>query len=102
MLGLGLLCAELAAGWYSVALAQTPALPRTLPGAVEPGRIRPRPQVPSEPPFDFTIEQPGRSQVPRAVEELHFLLARHPRRRRDDHPAREAFVRSMPSSSASR
>jgi hemolysin activation/secretion protein len=41
---------------------------------VEPGRDRPLPQPPIQTPFDFTIEQPGRSQVPRAVEELHFVL----------------------------
>ncbi len=52
-------------------MAQT--APR-LPGAVEPGRDRPAPQPPSQPPFEFTIESPGRSEVPRAVEELRFQL----------------------------
>ncbi len=51
------------------------AVPRSLPGTVEPGRDRPLPQPPVQTPFDFTIEQPGRSQVPRAVEELHFVLS---------------------------
>lgn len=45
-----------------------------LPGAVEPGRDRPLPQAPTQPAFEFTIESPGRSQVPRAVEELRFQL----------------------------
>ena len=49
------------------------AQPR-LPGAVEPGRDRPLPQAPSQPEFEFTIEQPGRSEVPRSVEELRFQL----------------------------
>jgi hemolysin activation/secretion protein len=55
-------------------MAQAPAAPRTLPGAVEPGRDRPLPEAPAQPDFDFTIEQPGRTQVPRAVAELHFIL----------------------------
>ena len=62
-------CAGIAAG--SAALAQTPP---QLPGAVEPGRDRPLPQPPTQPAFEFTIESPGRSQVPRAVEELRFQL----------------------------
>jgi hemolysin activation/secretion protein len=74
IVGIGVVCAGLGAGWDGLALAQTPALPRELPGGVEPGRIRPEPQLPSQPPFQFTIEQPGRSQVPRAVSELHFRL----------------------------
>jgi len=72
LVGFSLVCAGLGGGFERAALAQV--LPRALPGAVEPGRNRPQPEVPSQPPFQFTIEQPGRSQVPRAVEELHFLL----------------------------
>lgn len=53
------------------ALAQAPP---QLPGAVVPGRDRPLPQPPAQPSFEFTIELPGRSEVPRAVEELRFQL----------------------------
>lgn len=56
----------------AAALAQ--ALPRTLPGAVEPGRERPQPAPPPEGSFDFTIESPRRSPVPRAIDELRFQL----------------------------
>lgn len=45
-----------------------------LPGAVEPGRDRPAPEAPPPPQYDFTIEAPSRSAVPRAVNELHFLV----------------------------
>ncbi|HXP31977.1 MAG TPA: ShlB/FhaC/HecB family hemolysin secretion/activation protein [Stellaceae bacterium] len=54
------------------AFAQVP--PRQLPGAVEPGRERPLPEAPAQPKFDFSIEAPQRSPVPRAVDEVHFLL----------------------------
>ena len=54
------------------ALAQT--VPRNLPGAVEPGRDRPLPQPPEDNNFDFSIETPRRSPVPRAVDELRFQL----------------------------
>lgn len=63
-----------AGGAERQAMAQAPSAPRELPGAVEPGRDRPLPEVPTQPDFDYTIEQPGRSQVPRAVQELHFIL----------------------------
>jgi hemolysin activation/secretion protein len=47
----------------------------TLPGSVQPGReTQPLPQLPSENEFDFSIQQPGRSPVPRAAEELVFTL----------------------------
>jgi len=47
----------------------------TLPGAVQPGReTQPLPQLPWENEFDFSIQQPGRSPVPRAAEELVFTL----------------------------
>ena len=45
-----------------------------MPGAVEPGRDRPLPEAPTQPQYDFTIETPSRSAVPRAVDELHFLV----------------------------
>lgn len=32
------------------------------------------PEIPAQPSFDFTIEAPQRSQIPRAVEELRFVL----------------------------
>ena len=54
-----------------MALAQ---LPGGLPGAVEPGRDRPGLTVPTQPNFDFRIESPGRSSVPRAVDEIRFRL----------------------------
>ena len=49
-------------------------IPGGLPGAVEPGRDRPAPTVPAEPDFDFRIETPSRSSVPRAVDEIRFRL----------------------------
>jgi len=49
-------------------------IPKTLPGAVEPGRDRPLPAPPSPGIFDFSIETPRRSPVPRAVDELRFQL----------------------------
>jgi hemolysin activation/secretion protein len=50
------------------------APPTTLPGAVQPGHDRPLP-TPSPPPvFDFSVEAPQRSAVPRAVDEVHFKL----------------------------
>ncbi|MGN6516856.1 MAG: ShlB/FhaC/HecB family hemolysin secretion/activation protein [Rhizomicrobium sp.] len=48
----------------------------TLPGAVQPGHDRPLPQ-PEAPPahaFDFSVEAPHRSPVPRAVDEIKFKL----------------------------
>jgi len=45
-----------------------------LPGAVQPGRDRPAPQVPIQPDFDFSIEAPSRSPVARAVDEVRFTL----------------------------
>ena len=69
----GLLCLALAGEFGRVAYAQV-AAPPELPGAVEPGRNRPLPPPPAQTPFDFTIEAPNRSQVPRSVQELHFTL----------------------------
>jgi len=52
-----------------------PAQAQVLPGAVTPGRIRPGPEVPQQPDFDFSIVAPQRSPIPRAVDEVHFKLA---------------------------
>ena len=49
-------------------------VPKNLPGAVEPGRDRPLPTPPPPGSFDFSIETPRRSPVPRAVDELRFQL----------------------------
>lgn len=51
------------------------AAPVSLPGAVQPGHDRPLPQPPALPPnFDFSVEAPHRSAVPRAVDEIKFKL----------------------------
>ena len=51
------------------------AAPVNLPGAVQPGHDRPLPQPQSTPPnFDFSVEAPHRSAVPRAVDEIKFKL----------------------------
>jgi hemolysin activation/secretion protein len=42
---------------------------------VQPGRDRPVPETPSQPEYDFRLEAPQRSPVPRAVDELHFHLS---------------------------
>ncbi len=48
-------------------------MPRQLlPQILPPGQGRPIPEVPAMPDFDFSIEAPRRSPVPRAVEELSF------------------------------
>lgn len=65
---LSLLSAVVAAG---PAFAQ---VPKNLPGAVEPGRDRPLPTPAPPGDFDFSIETPRRSPVPRAVDELRFQL----------------------------
>jgi hemolysin activation/secretion protein len=54
-----------------VALAQ---IPGGLPSTVAPGRDRPPLSTPAQPDFDFRIEAPNRSSVPRAVDELRFHL----------------------------
>ncbi len=65
--------------WGVVALAPASALagppPIDLPGAVQPGHDRPLPQPVPPPDFDFSVEAPHRSPVPRAVDEIHFKLA---------------------------
>lgn len=50
------------------------ALPRVLPGAVEPGRERQLPTPPPDVNLDLTIETPRRSPVPRSVDVLRFEL----------------------------
>ena len=65
---------------YAVAatllLASPPviAAPVTLPGAIEPGHDRPLPQAAPPGNFDFSVEAPHRSSVPRAVDEIKFKL----------------------------
>src|SRR5690349_13304437 len=49
-------------------------IPERLPGSVQPGRDRPPLAVPGQPQFDFRIETPGRSSVPRSVDEIRFRL----------------------------
>jgi hemolysin activation/secretion protein len=49
-------------------------LPGQLPGAVEPGRDRPLPELPPPSNFDFSIQAPERSPVSRAVDEIQFVL----------------------------
>jgi hemolysin activation/secretion protein len=50
------------------------APPTTLPGAVQPGHDRPVPEPAQPPSFDFSVEAPQRSAIPRAVDEIHFKL----------------------------
>src|SRR5215510_8593655 len=64
-----------------IATASSPALNEpawagaaVLPGAAQPGRDRPQPMAPAQPNFDFSIEAPRRSPVPRAVDEIQFHL----------------------------
>ena len=65
------LCAVLAAG---SALAQTEQAQSPFPpGFVPPSQERPQPAPPTGT-FDFSIETPRRSPVPRAVDELRFQL----------------------------
>ena len=55
------------------ATAQAQTSPRQfLPPVLQPGQGRPIPELPPTPNFDFSIEAPRRSPVPRAVEELTF------------------------------
>jgi hypothetical protein len=73
LLGCGL-CSVLAGA--NIALAQIPGgqIPGGLPSTVAPGRDRPPLMAPTQPNFDFRIEQPNRSTIPRAVDELRFHL----------------------------
>jgi hemolysin activation/secretion protein len=57
-----------------IAFPALAAPPTTLPGAVQPGHDRPLPQPAQPPAFDFSVEAPQRSAVPRAVDEIHFQL----------------------------
>ncbi len=82
--GLGILCclpgraARNGGAWGAFVffglLSGMPANAQVLPGAVQPGRDRPGPALPSQPDFDFSIVAPHRSPVPRAVDEVHFKL----------------------------
>ena len=54
--------------------AATAQIPGGLPSTVEPGRDRSSPAIPAQPKFDFRIETPSRSSVPRAVDEIRFRL----------------------------
>jgi hemolysin activation/secretion protein len=49
-------------------------IPGGLPSTVQPGRDRPPITDPAQPKFDFRIETPSRSSVPRAVDEIKFHL----------------------------
>ncbi|HEX3487070.1 MAG TPA: POTRA domain-containing protein, partial [Micropepsaceae bacterium] len=49
-------------------------LPGGLPATVAPGRDRPPLSAPPQPDFDFRIEAPNRSSVPRSVDEIQFNL----------------------------
>jgi hemolysin activation/secretion protein len=63
----------LATACYAVLSCSALAAP-VLPGAVQPGRDRELPQPPAQPDYNFSIEAPHRSSVPRAVDEIHFKL----------------------------
>lgn len=57
----------------SLTMAAPPAV--NLPGAVQPGHERPLPPLEAPPQkFDFSVEAPHRSPVPRAVDEIKFKL----------------------------
>jgi hemolysin activation/secretion protein len=60
----------------AMAIATSPSLGQVpnLPSSVEPGRDRPFLTSPAQPKFDFRIETPGRSTVPRSVDEIRFRL----------------------------
>src|SRR5450631_2998135 len=74
----GLASFVLSAGMALAALAFAPAAVAaplvSLPGAVEPGQDRPLPHPAPTPAFDFSVEAPHRSAVPRAVDEIKFKL----------------------------
>src|SRR3984885_1118797 len=71
-----ILCAAiLAASSFTSMVARAAPPPINLPGAVQPGHDRPVPQPEAPPNFDFSVEAPHRSPVPRAVDEIHFKLA---------------------------
>jgi len=58
----------------NVPAVAAPPPPVELPGAVQPGHEREIPSAPPPQDFDFSIEQPHRSAVPRAVDEIRFVL----------------------------
>lgn len=45
-----------------------------LPGAVQPGRDRPLPEIPTQPELDFRLLAPEPSPVPRSIDDLRFRL----------------------------
>ncbi len=55
------------------ASAADPISTSALPGAVQPGRDREVPQAPP-PEFNFRVESPERSPIPRAVDKIRFKL----------------------------
>ena len=66
------LTAVLASTLVSAAYGQV----RQIPNSVEPGRDRPLPiPAPPDSDFDFRIEAPKRAPVPRAADELSFLVS---------------------------
>jgi hemolysin activation/secretion protein len=71
----GLSAAILAACCFTSISTLAAPPPIDLPGAVQPGHDRPLPQPEAPPNFDFSVETPHRSPVPRAVDEIHFKLA---------------------------
>src|SRR5579864_2667949 len=72
--GGGRICALVALTGFLTIGSAFAQVPKNLPGAVEPGRDRPLPTPPPRGTFDFSIETPRRSPVPRAVDELRFQL----------------------------
>jgi hemolysin activation/secretion protein len=58
----------------SLPAAAAPAPQLQLPGAVQPGHERQLPTPTPPPEFDFSIEAPHRAPVPRAVDEIRFVL----------------------------
>jgi hemolysin activation/secretion protein len=60
---------------FSTATQAAPPSTQSLPGAVQPGRDRPVPPPPApSSDYDFSIQAPHRSAVPRAADEIHFKL----------------------------
>ena len=87
-----ILCAAiLAASSFTSMVARAAPPPINLPGAVQPGHDRPVPQPGSRRNFDFSVEAPHRSPVPRAVDEIQFQAGRHSHRGRDDAKCPDSF-----------
>jgi hemolysin activation/secretion protein len=70
-----LLSAALVGSCLASWIQSASAAPVNLPGAVQPGHDRPLPQPDTTPNFDFSVEAPYRSPVPRAVDEIRFTLS---------------------------